>query len=312
MWQILYLFFHSTDILVHGLKGLQEDLICFLLSSNTLSDAQKQNFLACAKDVSNLQDQQVDTESHGDAYHFSRWHLGAWNKMAWLVHNSCFIFGFYTHIWGFYSKNHPNHEPVREYLANATQSQPYFDRSVISLAMDFDESHFHQCLFQDFNEALHEVLQPVLAKVSTLDGTAFKPYISVCQLELHLPELMGQHEELYSSLGPAFKLGSAPFCMTVLNIQPATCGHCDHSDMVDSICLVLALGDYQGGELCLFEAGLVLELAHGSFVAICSKRDVHFNLDFVGQRLSFVFTSDQTLQRWRDHRNGWKELQANE
>lgn len=119
---------------------------------------------------------------------------------------------------------------------------------------------------------------------------------------------MEKHEELYASLGPGFNLGSAPFCMTVLNIQPATWGHRDRSDMVDSICLVLALGNYQGGELCLYEAGLVLELAHGAFVAIRSKRDVHFNLDFVGQRFSFVFTSDQSLRRWSQERNRWEVL----
>lgn len=119
---------------------------------------------------------------------------------------------------------------------------------------------------------------------------------------------MAQHEDLYASLGPSFQLGSAPFCMTVVNVQPATRGHRDCSDMLDSICLVLALGNYAGGELCLYEAGVVLELNHGSFVAIRSKRDVHFNLDFSGQRLSFVFTSDQSLKRWKDKRNGWEAL----
>jgi hypothetical protein len=122
---------------------------------------------------------------------------------------------------------------------------------------------------------------------------------------------MEKHEELHASLGPNFNLGSAPFCMTVLNIQPATRGHRDSSDMVDSICLVLSLGDYEGGELCLYEAGLVLELTHGSFVAIRSKHDVHFNLDFVGQRLSFVFTSDQSLRWWSRERNRWEVLAPN-
>lgn len=98
--------------------------------------------------------------------------------------------------------------------------------------------------------------------------------------------------------------------MTVVNIQPVTRGHRDGSDMVDSICLVMALGNFTGGELCLYESGIVIELTHGSFVAIRSKRDVHFNLDFVGQRMSFVFTSDRGLQRWEKGRNGWKELNA--
>jgi hypothetical protein len=98
--------------------------------------------------------------------------------------------------------------------------------------------------------------------------------------------------------------------MTVVNIQPATLGHRDDSDMVDSICLVMALGKFTGGELCLYEAGLVVELLNGCFVAIRSRRDLHFNLDFVGQRMSFVFTSDRGLERWEKDRNGWKAISS--
>jgi hypothetical protein len=97
--------------------------------------------------------------------------------------------------------------------------------------------------------------------------------------------------------------------MTVLNIQPTTCGHRDSSDMLDSICVVMGLGDFHGGELCLYESGLVLELPHGSCVAIRSKRDVHFNLNFEGQRFSFVFTSDKSLKHWDLWRNNWEDLQ---
>lgn len=120
---------------------------------------------------------------------------------------------------------------------------------------------------------------------------------------------MDRHEALHASLSPTYKLGSAPFCMTVLNLLPATRAHRDWSDMVDSVCLVLALGDFEGGELCLYEAGLVIELPHGSMVAIRSRRDLHFNLNFVGQRVSFVFTSNRGLSRWDERRNGWEVMQ---
>jgi hypothetical protein len=112
------------------------------------------------------------------------------------------------------------------------------------------------------------------------------------------------HTSLYDSLNPTFQLGSFPFCMTVLNIQPATRAHRDFSDEVDSICLILALGDYEGGDLCL-----CLELLHGSFVAIRSKRDLHFNLHFKGQQFSFVFTSDHGLRWWEQNRNHMTSLQ---
>jgi hypothetical protein len=130
------------------------------------------------------------------------------------------------------------------------------------------------------------------------------------QLNLYTPQLLGEHIKLHDSLDPAFDLGSAPFCMTVLNIQPATLGHRDDSDMVDSICLVMALGEFHGGELCLYEAGVVIELPPGGVVAIRSKRDLHFNLDFIGQRMSFVFTSDKGLERWEKDRNGWLSVEG--
>jgi hypothetical protein len=51
---------------------------------------------------------------------------------------------------------------------DVTQSQPYLDHSVVLLAGDFDESHFFHCPLEDFNEAIWEVLQPALVKVSIL------------------------------------------------------------------------------------------------------------------------------------------------
>ncbi|KAG8731712.1 hypothetical protein FRC10_001562, partial [Ceratobasidium sp. 414] len=96
--------------------------------------------------------------------------------------------------------------------------------------------------------------------------------------------------------------------MTVVNIMPATKCHRDSSDMVDSICLILALGSFTGGELGLMEPGGVIELCHGEMVAIRSRRDIHFNLNFKGQRLSLVFTSDKTICRWSKDRNQWELL----
>ena len=121
---------------------------------------------------------------------------------------------------------------------------------------------------------------------------------------------MKKHETLSDSLGPSYPLGWAPFCMTVLNVQAASRGHRDSADEMDTICLVLPLGDFTGAALCLLEPGIAIDLDHGSCAAIRSKRDVHFNLDYVGKRFSFVFTSDSDLKRWDLARNGWISLQA--
>ncbi|KAG9078043.1 hypothetical protein FS749_010003 [Ceratobasidium sp. UAMH 11750] len=264
----------THDILVHGTGDPQKSLLFFRGSSNTISDELKDVSLARIKDIINLQDETVDTAAEGDDYEFKAVHAGFWNKFG---------------ING--EGVDPDFDP-RQLLVDMVQSQPYHDRALISLSDDHNPNHFYQCPREDLNDTLWELLQPVLTKLQT-----------------YLPDLMAKHEDLYSSLGPSYHLGSAPFCMTVINIQPVTRGHCDTSDMVDSICVVLALGHFTGGALCLYETKAVLPLQHGEFAAIPSKRDVHFNLHFSGQRLSLVFTSDQSIKHWRDRRNGWVDLQ---
>ncbi|KAG9114912.1 hypothetical protein FRC07_007587 [Ceratobasidium sp. 392] len=129
-------------------------------------------------------------------------------------------------------------------------------------------------------------------------------------LQEQIPGLLLSHQTLFDSLNPALhQLGSAPFCMAVLNVQPMTRAHRDSSDELDSICLILALGEHEGGDLCLYEPGLRIPLPHGTFMAIRSKRSLHFNLHFKGQRFSYVFTSDGGLRRWATDRNHMPCLQ---
>ena len=45
----------------------------------------------------------------------------------------------------------------------------------------------------------------------------------------------------------------APFIGLVINLNVATVAHRDSKD--DGVCLVLAIGDYDGGELVLYEPG---------------------------------------------------------
>jgi hypothetical protein len=79
--------------------------------------------------------------------------------------------------------------------------------------------------------------------------------------------------------------------------------------MDGTVCLICPFGDFEGGSLCIYEPGMVFDLPPGRFAAIRSKRNVHFNLDYVGKRFSFVFTSDKALMRWEEQRNGWMDLQ---
>lgn len=80
-----------------------------------------------------------------------------------------------------------------------------------------------------------------------------------------------------------------------LNINVKTSGHRDARD--DGMCVVIPFGKFLGGQLCLYEPGLIFDLRPGDVIAFPSQKITHFNLDFVGTRHSFVFHTDGSLRR---------------
>ena len=90
----------------------------------------------------------------------------------------------------------------------------------------------------------------------------------------------------------------------MINMNVATRVHRDEGDL--SLCFILEISDCKGGELCLMEPGLVIELRNGDGVAFCSNKITHFNLDFKGKRASLVFHSDRAGLAWCKDGNGWK------
>lgn len=96
---------------------------------------------------------------------------------------------------------------------------------------------------------------------------------------------------------------SSPFLGLVININVVTAAHRDSKD--DSVCLVLAIGDFEGGELVLYEPGLVIPLRNGDFVVFPSSEITHFNLHYKGRRASVVLHTDREMVKWREDRNGW-------
>jgi hypothetical protein len=95
----------------------------------------------------------------------------------------------------------------------------------------------------------------------------------------------------------------APFLSLVININVATLGHRDAKDKL--LCLVLAVGRFTGGGLVMKEQGLVVDLEHGDFAVFASGDTTHFNLNYVGERVSLVLHTDGGFDRWENGRNGW-------
>ena len=92
-----------------------------------------------------------------------------------------------------------------------------------------------------------------------------------------------------SANSPAF-----PFSGVVVNLCVSTTAHRDQNDR--RICVVIPFGEWEGGDLCLHELGLVIKLHPGDIVVFPSRKITHFNLHFTGMlRDIFVFPSPTSI-----------------
>lgn len=119
-----------------------------------------------------------------------------------------------------------------------------------------------------------------------------------------LPEEYEVLAELTSDLPGEEVSPVAPFLSIVINLNVSTLGHRDRFDK--DLCLVLALGEFTGGAMVMYEQGLVLPLRCGDFTLFCSPRTTHFNLRYEGIRGSFVFHTDKSFEKWQQNKNGWE------
>lgn len=67
----------------------------------------------------------------------------------------------------------------------------------------------------------------------------------------------------------------------------------------------MPIGDFDGGELCLMEPGLVLPLRGADSIVFLSSALTHFNLHYNGERGSIVLHTDKAMSKWTEGRNGW-------
>ena len=125
------------------------------------------------------------------------------------------------------------------------------------------------------------------------------------QVEQYLPSLFESLAETFEDLPeePGFT-APYPFTKLVVNLGAQLEGHLDPTD--DGGCLIVPFGEWEGAELCLYNAGLVLELRSGDGVVFPSDRISHFNLLMSGLRGSLVMATDKGLRAWRKTRNCWE------
>ena len=122
-------------------------------------------------------------------------------------------------------------------------------------------------------------------------------------IKKHLPDAH-KHLSVFCDILPLnIRPATYPFPGLVINLQVATEGHLDSAD--DTICVVIPFGDFEDGELILFEAGLMIRVIEGDLVIFPSNQLTHFNMHFKGVRGSVVMHSDKEAKRWKTDRNGW-------
>lgn len=97
-----------------------------------------------------------------------------------------------------------------------------------------------------------------------------------------------------------------PFLSVVVNLNTATLGHRDRKDK--GLCMVMVIGDFEDGELCLYEPGLVVPLRSGDLIVFPSASITHYNTHYSGCRASIVLHTDCEIDKWtHGQRNGWED-----
>ncbi|KAJ6466820.1 hypothetical protein C8R45DRAFT_909855 [Mycena sanguinolenta] len=157
----------------------------------------------------------------------------------------------------------------------------------------------------------HEQRLPRLAKDClknpddyALLADAFADFFELIRIVLkeYLP---AEYDEI-KIFAKALPLGASsptyPFSGFVLNISACTWAHRDGDKVM---CFVIPLGDFQGGELGLYETGFLFDLKMGDVLAFPSCNLTHFNCHFKGCRATLVLHTDPKGDSWVHSCNGW-------
>ncbi|KAJ7730892.1 hypothetical protein DFH07DRAFT_756078 [Mycena maculata] len=187
-------------------------------------------------------------------------------------------------IWNRYAEQgddapknvHPNHVHKKGKRANHTQRAPHASEEMTD---DPDETE----LLVEFVQVITTFIEYHLAKLMPNEYAKIKIFAE------RLPLNQRSHAH--------------PFGGLVFNISVSTRGHRDGGDKL--FCVVIPFGDWEGGELGMFEPGLLLRPRPWDAMVFPSCRITHFNRHFTGERCSLVLHSDKHGDKWAQYKNGW-------
>lgn len=161
----------------------------------------------------------------------------------------------------------------------------------------------HPALYKQVTDIMEDILTFVRENVCALHSCPLRPQTNLFQIKYHLPDEFEQLEVHCEFLPLGSPSPVHPFTSMVINLCACTKGHRDHGDK--QWCATFTLGDFEGGEICLHESGLVFDSRPGDVLVFQSQDETHFNLHVKGTRGTVVFHSDRTMDGWVDNYNRW-------
>ncbi|KAK6977551.1 hypothetical protein R3P38DRAFT_2581340 [Favolaschia claudopus] len=133
-------------------------------------------------------------------------------------------------------------------------------------------------------------------------------------IELHIKKLLPEEYsaiEVWASHLPLNERSAAyPFGGYVINLCISTVGHRDKRDHRFCVVISYCHGEGVGGDLGMYETGLLLRTRPWDVSIFPSCEITHFNTPINGVRISIVLHSDIYGERWVANKNGWENNES--
>ena len=120
------------------------------------------------------------------------------------------------------------------------------------------------------------------------------PFLTLPQVEMHFKDQFAEVFAGVNVLPMNTTTPFSPFTSCIININCKTKSHRDTRDFEG--CLVLPIGKFEGGELCLKEPRISIKARPGDMIVFDSVHYTHFNRPYSGERGSLVLHADSAIK----------------
>jgi hypothetical protein len=174
------------------------------------------------------------------------------------------------------------------------------------LAYKSRDMSVHDAVYNRAQALMTELFEWVVAMVRTI-SVCLILLLTVPKIKHYLPaeaEIIGGSADMLPGNSSSMV---HPFLGFVVNMNVITRAHRDAKDQ--GYCLIIPLGSFTNGKLCLYEPGFVIPLQNGDVVIFPSREITHFNLHYLGERASLVFHTDREMKQYEENSNHWGDNQ---